>query len=173
MDGKEKCRRLRAMRERIEGQENLSVFQQAVDDLIVENGRVAGIVTQTGFCFSAQAVVLCAGTFLNGMVHIGLEHYQAGRVGDPASVRLAERLKDLGMPSAGSLLGIIIFTGMLNLLITSATSKWAILSTIFVPMLMMLGISPELTQAAFRVSDSAVNVCTPMFPFYPLGDIKG
>lgn len=67
----------RAMRERIEGQENLSVFQQAVDDLIVENGRVAGIVTQTGFCFSAQAVVLCAGTFLNGMVHIGLEHYQA------------------------------------------------------------------------------------------------
>ena len=66
------------------------------------------------------------------------------------------------------LLGIIIFTGMLNLLITSATSKWAILSTIFVPMLMMLGISPELTQAAFRVSDSAVNVCTPMFPFYPL-----
>ncbi len=88
----------RAMRERIEGQENLSVFQQAVDDLIVENGRVAGIVTQTGFCFSAQAVVLCAGTFLNGMVHIGLEHYQAGRVGDPASVRLAERLKELGMP---------------------------------------------------------------------------
>lgn len=88
----------RAMRERIEGQENLSVFQQAVDDLIVENGRVAGIVTQTGFRFSAQAVVLCAGTFLNGMVHIGLEHYQAGRVGDPASVRLAERLKELGMP---------------------------------------------------------------------------
>ena len=92
----------RAMRERIEGQENLSVFQQAVDDLIVENGRVAGIVTQTGFCFSAQAVVLCAGTFLNGMVHIGLEHYQAGRVGDPASVRLAERLKELGMPSGPS-----------------------------------------------------------------------
>ena len=64
--------------------------------------------------------------------------------------------------------GIIFLTGMLNILITSATSKWAILSTIFVPMLMMLGISPELTQAAFRVSDSAVNVATPLFPFYPL-----
>ena len=98
----------RAMRERIEGQENLSVFQQAVDDLIVENGRVAGIVTQTGFCFSAQAVVLCAGTFLNGMVHIGLEHYQAGRVGDPASVRLAERLKELGMPQGRLKTGTLI-----------------------------------------------------------------
>ena len=89
-------------------------------------------------------------------------------IGTLLAISGAEFLKDLGMPSAGSLLGIIIFTGMLNLLITSATSKWAILSTIFVPMLMMLGISPELTQAAFRVSDSAVNVCTPMFPFYPL-----
>lgn len=88
----------RAMRRRIENQENLSVFQQAVDDLIVENGRVAGVVTQTGIRFSARAVVLCAGTFLNGIVHIGLEHYQAGRVGDPASVKLAERLKELGMP---------------------------------------------------------------------------
>ena len=93
---------------------------------------------------------------------------EAAYYGTLLAISGAEFLKDLGMPSAGSLLGIIIFTGMLNLLITSATSKWAILSTIFVPMLMMLGISPELTQAAFRVSDSAVNVCTPMFPFYPL-----
>lgn len=88
----------RAMRRRIENQPNLQLFQQAVDDLIVENGKVAGVVTQTGIRFSARAVVLCAGTFLNGMVHIGLEHYPAGRVGDPASVRLAERLKELGMP---------------------------------------------------------------------------
>ena len=89
-------------------------------------------------------------------------------IGSLLAISGAEFLRDLGMPSGITLLGIIILTGMLNILITSATSKWAILSSIFVPMLMMLGISPELTQAAFRVSDSAVNVCTPMFAFYPL-----
>ena len=89
-------------------------------------------------------------------------------IGTLLAISGAQFLKDLGMPSAISLFGIIILTACLNLLITSATSKWAILSTVFVPMLMLLGISPELTQAAFRVSDSAVNVCTPMFPFYPL-----
>ncbi len=89
-------------------------------------------------------------------------------IGTLLAISGAQFLKDLGMPSGVSLLGVILFTACLNLLITSATSKWAILSVIFVPMLMMLGISPELTQAAFRVSDSAVNVCTPLFPFYPL-----
>ncbi len=87
-----------AMRERLEGQPNLWLFQQAVDDLLVEGGRAAGIATQTGVRFSARAVVLCAGTFLNGLVHVGLEHYPAGRMGDPSSIRLAERLRDLGMP---------------------------------------------------------------------------
>lgn len=86
------------MRRLVESQPNLWLFQQAVDDLVVKNGRAAGIVTQTGIRFEARAVVLCAGTFLNGLVHIGLEHYSAGRVGDPSSIRLAERLKDLGMP---------------------------------------------------------------------------
>lgn len=85
------------MRRTIETQPNLKLFQQAVDDLIVENGRVCGVVTQTGIRFSAGAVVLTAGTFLNGLVHIGLEHYPAGRVGDPSSVALAERLKELGL----------------------------------------------------------------------------
>lgn len=89
-------------------------------------------------------------------------------IGSLLAISGAEFLRDLGMPSGITLFGIILLTGMLNILITSATSKWAILSTIFVPMLMMLGISPELTQAAFRVSDSAVNVATPLFPFYPL-----
>lgn len=89
-------------------------------------------------------------------------------IGTLLAISGAQFLKDLGMPSGVSLFGVILFTACLNLLITSATSKWAILSVIFVPMLMMLGISPELTQAAFRVSDSAVNVCTPLFPFYPL-----
>lgn len=90
------------------------------------------------------------------------------QIGSLLAIAGAEFLRDLGMPSGITLFGIIILTGMLNILITSATSKWAILSTIFVPMLMMLGLSPELTQAAFRVSDSAVNVATPLFPFYPL-----
>lgn len=88
----------REMRRRIEGQQNLTVFQMAADDLIVENGEVRGVVTKTGIRFRSRAVVICSGTFLNGLVHIGLERYQAGRMGDPASVRLAERLKELGMP---------------------------------------------------------------------------
>ena len=67
-----------------------------------------------------------------------------------------------------TIVGITLLTAILNLLITSASSKWAILAPIFVPMLMAVGISPELTQAAFRVSDSAINVVTPMFAFYPL-----
>ena len=87
-----------AMRDLIERQENLLCFQQAVDDLILENDRVSGVITQTGIRFLAKSVVLCSGTFLNGLIHIGLEHYQAGRVGDPASIRLAERLKELGFP---------------------------------------------------------------------------
>ena len=80
----------------------------------------------------------------------------------------ADLLRSLAMPSGFTVLGVIILTGFLNLIITSATSKWAILAPVLVPMLMAVGISPELTQAAFRVSDSAVNVCTPMFAFYPL-----
>ena len=80
----------------------------------------------------------------------------------------AEFLKSLALPPQITILGIIIFVGLLNLIITSASAKWAILAPIFVPMLMAVGIAPELTQAAYRVSDSAVNVVTPMFAFYPL-----
>ena len=86
-----------AMRRRIENQKNLWVFQQGVDDLIVENYRVVGVVTQTNIKIYAKTVVITAGTFLHGLIHIGLEHYQAGRVGDPASIKLAERLIDLGL----------------------------------------------------------------------------
>lgn len=80
----------------------------------------------------------------------------------------AELLKSLALPSGITIFGIIVFTGFLNLFVTSATSKWAVLAPIFVPMLMLVGIAPELTQAAFRVSDSAINVMTPLCPFYPL-----
>lgn len=89
-------------------------------------------------------------------------------VGTLIAVSGAEFLRSFNMPSQITIAGIIFLTACLNLIITSASSKWAILAPIFVPMLMALGISPELTQAAFRVSDSAINVVTPMFGFYPL-----
>ena len=84
-----------AIREALENQENLKIFQQPVEDLIVENGRVTGVVTKMGVKFSAKTVVLTAGTFLNGLIHIGLKHYEGGRAGDPSSIGLAERLKEL------------------------------------------------------------------------------
>ncbi|MBK6554809.1 MAG: tRNA uridine-5-carboxymethylaminomethyl(34) synthesis enzyme MnmG [Rhodocyclaceae bacterium] len=87
-----------AIRSRLEKQANLMLFQQAVDDLIVSGERVMGVVTQLGIRFEAPAVVLTAGTFLNGLVHVGLEHYRAGRFGDPPSLTLAQRLRELALP---------------------------------------------------------------------------
>ena len=88
----------KAIRTRLENQPNLWIFQQAVDDLILEGGRVTGAVTQLGIRFRARAVVLTAGTFLNGLVHVGLENHPAGRAGDPPSVSLAARLRELKLP---------------------------------------------------------------------------
>ena len=87
-----------AVREALENQENLYIFQQACEDLIVENHRVTGVVTQSGLRFMAPAVVLTVGTFLGGRIHIGLENYSAGRAGDPPSIGLANRLRDLDLP---------------------------------------------------------------------------
>jgi tRNA uridine 5-carboxymethylaminomethyl modification enzyme len=87
-----------AIRSRLENQPNLTLFQQAVDDLVVHGDRVVGVVTQIGIRFDAPAVVLTAGTFLNGRVHVGLENYRAGRFGDPAAISLAERLRELKLP---------------------------------------------------------------------------
>ena len=91
-----------AIRRRLENQENLWLFQQAVDDLIVEsNGtedRVVGAVTQVGVRFRSKTVVLTAGTFLDGKIHVGLENYSAGRAGDPPAVSLSARLKELKLP---------------------------------------------------------------------------
>ncbi len=88
----------RAIRTRLENQPNLWLFQQAVDDLILEGERVAGAVTQLGLRFRARAVVLTAGTFLDGLVHVGLAHYPAGRAGDAPSISLAHRLRELKLP---------------------------------------------------------------------------
>ncbi len=84
-----------AVREALENQPNLKIFQQSCDDLLVENDRVVGVVTQMGLRFSASSVVLTVGTFLNGLIHIGLESHQGGRAGDPPSIALAQRLKEL------------------------------------------------------------------------------
>ena len=87
-----------AIRGRLENQPNLTIFAEACDDLIVEGERVAGAVTQLGVRFLASSVVLTAGTFLNGKIHVGLENYTGGRMGDPPSVSLAARLKELNLP---------------------------------------------------------------------------
>jgi tRNA uridine 5-carboxymethylaminomethyl modification enzyme len=87
-----------AIRRRLENQSNLWLFQQAVDDIMVRGDRVAGVVTQLGLRFESKAVVLTTGTFLNGLVHVGLKNYQAGRAGDPPSISLATRLREIGLP---------------------------------------------------------------------------
>ena len=88
-----------AIRRRLENQENLWLFQQAVDDIILDGDKVVGVVTNIGLRFSAKSVVLTAGTFLAGLVHVGLSHYQAGRAGDPPAVSLAARLREIGLPA--------------------------------------------------------------------------
>jgi tRNA uridine 5-carboxymethylaminomethyl modification enzyme len=88
----------KAIRTRLENQPNLWLFQQAVDDLLVEGDRVVGAVTQLGIRFRARTVVVTAGTFLNGLIHVGLEHYSAGRAGDPPAISLGARLKALALP---------------------------------------------------------------------------
>ena len=84
-----------AIRTTLEGTPNLTIFQQAVDDLLVENGRIIGVLTQMGLKFQAPTVVLTVGTFLGGIIHIGLESHQGGRAGDPPANALAKRLREL------------------------------------------------------------------------------
>jgi tRNA uridine 5-carboxymethylaminomethyl modification enzyme len=88
-----------AIRRMLENQPNLWLFQQAVDDIILDGERAAGVVTQLGLRFSSKSVVLTAGTFLGGLVHVGLKNYSAGRAGDPPSISLAARLREIGLPA--------------------------------------------------------------------------
>ncbi|HMN22487.1 MAG TPA: tRNA uridine-5-carboxymethylaminomethyl(34) synthesis enzyme MnmG [Ottowia sp.] len=87
-----------AIRRRLENQPDLVLFQQGVDDLLLEGDRVVGAVTQLGIAFRARAVVLTAGTFLDGRIHVGLSNHQGGRAGDPPALSLARRLKELKLP---------------------------------------------------------------------------
>ena len=88
-----------AIRSRLENQPNLTLFQQPVDDLLLEGDRVVGVVTQIGLTFHAEAVVLTTGTFLSGLIHVGLENYEAGRAGDPPAKRLGARLREMKLPA--------------------------------------------------------------------------
>jgi len=87
-----------AVRRRLENQARLSLFAQAVDDFLIESDRVAGVVTQTGLIFRSSTVVLTAGTFLNGKIHVGLQSHSAGRAGDPPAIAISRRLKELSLP---------------------------------------------------------------------------
>ena len=87
-----------AIRRRLENQPNLWLFQQAVDDILLEGERAVGVVTQLGLRFRGRSIVLTTGTFLSGLIHVGLENYQAGRAGDPASVTLAAKLREMNLP---------------------------------------------------------------------------
>ncbi len=84
-----------AIREIVEAEENLQLFMQGVDDLIIENNRVVGVSTEMGLKFKAKAVVLTVGTFLGGKIHIGMENHSGGRMGDPPSIALADRLREM------------------------------------------------------------------------------
>jgi tRNA uridine 5-carboxymethylaminomethyl modification enzyme len=88
-----------AIRKKLENQSNLWLFQQAVDDIILDGTRAAGVVTQIGLRFNAKSVVLTAGTFLGGLIHVGMQNYSAGRAGDPPAISLAARLRELNLPA--------------------------------------------------------------------------
>lgn len=87
-----------SIRHTLENQPNLTIFQQPVDDIIVENGRAVAVVTATGIRLNTRAVVLTSGTFLGGVIHVGLDHQSGGRAGDMPSIRLADRLRELKLP---------------------------------------------------------------------------
>ena len=94
--------------------------------------------------------------------------FSQSNLGVLLALKGAAALQALGLPSALTIVGIVLLTGLLNLFVGSASAKWALLAPIFVPMLMELGISPDLTQAAYRVGDSTTNIITPLMPYFPL-----
>ena len=94
--------------------------------------------------------------------------FSQSNLGILLALKGAAALQAAGLPAAVTIIGIILLTGLLNLFVGSASAKWALLAPIFVPMLMELGISPDLTQAAYRVGDSTTNIITPLMPYFPL-----
>jgi aminobenzoyl-glutamate transport protein len=97
-----------------------------------------------------------------------IKSFNDSNLGALLALKGADGLRALDLPPQVTIVGIIALTGAVNLLVGSASAKWALLSPIFVPMLMQLGLSPELTQAAYRVGDSTTNIITPLMPYFPL-----
>ena len=94
--------------------------------------------------------------------------FRESNLGVLLALQGAAGLKALGLPAAITITGIILLTGLINLFVGSASGKWALIAPIFLPMLMSLGISPDLTQAAYRIGDSSTNIITPLMPYFPL-----
>jgi aminobenzoyl-glutamate transport protein len=94
--------------------------------------------------------------------------FSQSNLGVLLALKGATLLQSLGLPGALTITGVVILTGLLNLFVGSASAKWALLAPILVPMLMEVGISPDLTQAAYRVGDSTTNIITPLMPYFPL-----
>lgn len=121
---------------------------------------IKGMSTAMGTMSYYLVMAFCAALFIDAFNKSGM--------GSLLALKGANFLRDLGTPSMVTIVGIIFLAAAVNLLIGSASAKWAMLAPIFVPMLMELGISPELTQAAYRVGDSTTNIVTPMMPYFPL-----
>lgn len=130
----------------------IGTFKSSKDVTSSMEKIIGSLISFIVFCF-------IAGQFLYSFSH--------SNIGTLLSLAGADLLRSLSMPAWMTIIGVILLSSCINLIITSATSKWAIMAPVIVPMLMAVGISPELTQASFRIS-AAVNVSTPMFPFYPL-----
>jgi aminobenzoyl-glutamate transport protein len=134
-------------------------------------GYVAGTVTSHRDIFKGMAKSMSTmGYYLVLAFFAALFTYSfaESNLGALLAVKGAKFLAGLGVPPFVVILGIILLSTMINLLIGSASAKWAILGPVFVPMLMQLGLSPELTQAAYRIGDSSTNIITPLLPYFPL-----
>jgi p-aminobenzoyl-glutamate transporter AbgT len=105
-------------------------------------------------------MAFCAALFIDA--------FAKSNMGALVALKGANFLKEMDAPGGVTIVGIILLSAAVNLLVGSASAKWALLAPIFVPMLMLLGISPELTQAAYRIGDSSTNIITPMMPYFPL-----
>ena len=134
-------------------------------------GYVAGTVASHRDLIAGMTKAMSTMGYYLAMIFFAAQFTAAfGRsnLGALLAVRGADVLRGLGLASAVTVVGVILITTMVNLLIGSASGKWAVLAPIFVPLLMQVGLSPELTQAAYRVGDSVTNIITPLMPYFPL-----
>ena len=134
-------------------------------------GKVAGTIKDSHEMVKGMTKAMSGmGHYLVIMFFIAQFVYAFGasNLGVLMALKGAQGLQALALPAAITITGIILLTGFLNLFVGSASGKWALIAPVFVPMLMQLGISPDLTQAAYRIGDSSTNIITPLMPYFPL-----